>query len=158
MMQRERAKTAGVLQLERKGERRRRFLNWKKSADRRNRTNNQSTTPTSPECSLTSPESPQNVCSLINLVRIDCIAFLQNPVKAPLYATLNPATESITTQTSTGSYRKRHHRTNSGSPRSSGFGSRASSCRASIVVDAETQTGEIFQVRLIALSHDGIFN
>ncbi|XP_076271858.1 mitogen-activated protein kinase kinase kinase 13 wallenda isoform X3 [Rhynchophorus ferrugineus] len=123
LMQRERAKNAGVLQLERKGERRRRFLNWKKTADRRNRTNNQSTTPTSPECSLTSPESPQN-----------------NPVKAPLYATLNPATESITTQTSTGSYRKRHHRTNSGSPRSSGFGSRASSCRASIVVDAETQT------------------
>lgn len=119
MMARERSKTAGVLQLERKGERRRRFLNWKKM-DRPRRSNNQSTTPTSPECSLTSPEC--------------------NTTKSPLYTTLNPATESITTQTSTGSYRKRHHRTNSGSPRSSGFGSRTSSCRASIVVDAETQT------------------
>ncbi|XP_030753356.1 mitogen-activated protein kinase kinase kinase 13 isoform X2 [Sitophilus oryzae] len=123
VMQRERAKSSGVLQQERKGERRRRFLNWKKTADRRNRSNNQSSTPTSPECSLTSPDSPQ-----------------KNPVKAPLYTTLNLATESVTTQTSTGSYRKRHHRTNSSSPRSSGFGSRASSFRASTCVDAETQT------------------
>ncbi|KAL1517763.1 hypothetical protein ABEB36_001489 [Hypothenemus hampei] len=122
MMQRERAKTAGVLQSERKCDRRKRFLNWKK-VDRRNRGANQSTTPTSPECSLTSPESPQN-----------------NNKQPSLFITLNPSNETVTTQTSTGSYRKRHHRTNSGSPRSSGFGSRASSCRASVVVDAETQT------------------
>ncbi|CAH1123108.1 unnamed protein product [Ceutorhynchus assimilis] len=122
MVHRERAKMSEVFNLERKGDRRRRFLNWKK--DRRPRTsNNQSTTPTSPDCSLTSPESSH--CAI---------------AKASLYTTINPATETITTQTSTGSYRKRHHRNNSGSPRSSGFGSRASSCRASVVVDAETQT------------------
>ncbi|XP_066249936.1 mitogen-activated protein kinase kinase kinase 13 isoform X1 [Euwallacea similis] len=130
MMQRERAKSAGVLQLERKSDRRRRFLNWKK-VDRRNRCNNagnQSTTPTSPECSLTSPEAVENA---------------ESDPKASLFITLNPATEIITTQTSTGSYRKRHHRTGSASPRSSGFGSRASSCRASLVVNAETQTDSV---------------
>lgn len=63
MMQRERAKSAGVLQLERKSDRRRRFLNWKKVDRRRtgNATGNQSTTPTSPDRSLTSPETPENV-------------------------------------------------------------------------------------------------
>uniref|UniRef100_A0AAR5PZK1 Mitogen-activated protein kinase kinase kinase n=1 Tax=Dendroctonus ponderosae TaxID=77166 RepID=A0AAR5PZK1_DENPD len=134
MMQRERAKTAGVLQLERKGDRRRRFLNWKK-VDRRNRPGTQSS---SPEQSLTSPESPPNIRPP---KRCSCTESPNGSVqKAALYTTLNPATETVTTQTSTGSYKKRHHRTNSGSPRSSGFGSRASSCRASIVVDAETQT------------------
>lgn len=42
-------------------------------------------------------------------------------------------------QTQTVPKRKRHHRTNSGSPRSSGC-SRNSSVRTSVVVDAETQT------------------
>lgn len=66
---------------------------------------------------------------------------LQADTKPSLYITLNPTNDSVTTQTTTGgSYRKRHRRTGSGSPRSSGFGSRASSCRASVVVDAETQT------------------
>ncbi|CAH1155734.1 unnamed protein product [Phaedon cochleariae] len=92
----------------------------------RRRAGNQSTTPTSPECSLTSPDSPQIV-----------------PVKAPLYARLKPdsdaTTQSTTTQTGSNSARKRHSRTSSGSPRNSRC-SRSSGSRTSIVVDAETQT------------------
>ncbi|KAJ8966883.1 hypothetical protein NQ314_003247 [Rhamnusium bicolor] len=94
----------------------------------RRRSSNQSTTPTSPECSLTSsPDSPKIV-----------------PAKAPLYATLNPATDSVTQTTTTTlsasiTSRKRHQRTNSGSPRGSRC-SRSSSSRMSAVVDAETQT------------------
>ncbi|XP_015833522.1 mitogen-activated protein kinase kinase kinase 13 isoform X2 [Tribolium castaneum] len=83
------------------------------------RRSNHSTTPTSPECSLTSPDSPQTT-----------------PVKAPLFAKLNTATnnpESVTQ--SSQKFRKRHYRTNSGSPRNS-----KSSNRSSSVVDAETQT------------------
>ncbi|XP_050514638.1 mitogen-activated protein kinase kinase kinase 13-A isoform X3 [Diabrotica virgifera virgifera] len=89
----------------------------------RRRPGNQSTTPTSPECSLTSPDSPQLI-----------------PTKPPDYSRLNTdiATHSTTTQTSITS-RKRHHRTNSNSPRNSRC-SRSSSSRMSIVVDAETQT------------------
>ncbi|CAG9838834.1 unnamed protein product [Diabrotica balteata] len=89
----------------------------------RRRPGNQSTTPTSPECSLTSPDSPQLI-----------------PTKAPEYSRLNTdiATHSTTTQTSITS-RKRHQRTNSNSPRNSRC-SRSSSSRMSIVVDAETQT------------------
>ncbi|XP_060535359.1 mitogen-activated protein kinase kinase kinase 13 isoform X2 [Cylas formicarius] len=113
LKQRKRAK------VDRTCDRRRGFLHWNKMDRRRSVGNQQSTTPTSPECSLTSPDSPKS--------------------KAPTYATLNQCTETVTTQTSAGS-RRRHHRTNSSSPRSSGFSSRASSCRASVVVDAETQT------------------
>ncbi|XP_056648259.1 mitogen-activated protein kinase kinase kinase 13 isoform X1 [Diorhabda sublineata] len=89
----------------------------------RRRPGNQSTTPTSPECSLTSPDSPQLVS-----------------IKAPDYRRLRPEPEFVThsTQTSVTS-RKRHQRTNSNSPRSSRC-SRSSSSRMSIVVDAETQT------------------
>ncbi|XP_049818926.1 mitogen-activated protein kinase kinase kinase 13 isoform X3 [Aethina tumida] len=87
----------------------------------RRRSSNQSTTPTSPDCSLTSPDTPQ-----------------LTPAKLPLYATLNDTTDSVsqTTQTSI-STRKRHYRTNSSSPRGSGC-SRIS--RTSTVTDAETQT------------------
>ncbi|XP_044268988.1 mitogen-activated protein kinase kinase kinase 13-A isoform X2 [Tribolium madens] len=65
------------------------------------RRSNHSTTPTSPECSLTSPDSPQTT----------------TPVKAP---------------ESGQKFRKRHYRTNSGSPRNSKSSNRS--------VDAETQT------------------
>lgn len=62
--------------------------------------------------------------------------------KAPSYVKLKQSVESTTqtttTQTSVGS-RKRHHRTNSNSPRNS-RSLRSSSSRTSIVVDAETQT------------------
>ncbi|KAJ8954614.1 hypothetical protein NQ318_003148 [Aromia moschata] len=120
---------AGFLQQverQRQGGRKRRLLPpFMKKMERR-RPSNQSTTPTSPECSLTSPDSPKIT-----------------PAKAPLYATLNPATDSVTqtttTLTASTSSRKRHHRTNSGSPRGSRC-SRSSSSRASVVVDAETQT------------------
>ncbi|KAG5867706.1 hypothetical protein JTB14_019123 [Gonioctena quinquepunctata] len=92
----------------------------------RRRPGNQSTTPTSPECSLTSPDSPQ-------------IA----QAKPPLYTRLKQDTDttlkSTTTQTATTSSRKRHSRTSLGSPRNSRC-SRSSSSRTSIVVDAETQT------------------
>ncbi|XP_074033037.1 mitogen-activated protein kinase kinase kinase 13 wallenda isoform X1 [Leptinotarsa decemlineata] len=92
----------------------------------RRRPGNQSTTPTSPECSLTSPDSPQ-------------IA----PVKPPQYTRLKQDTDTVlqstTTQTASVSSRKRHSRTNSGSPRNSRC-SRSSGSRTSIVVDAETQT------------------
>lgn len=80
----------------------------------RRRNSNQSTTPTSPEHSLTSPESPVVVA----------------PKRSPLPAKLNLESES---RSSSGS-RKRHHRTSSGSPRSS------RTSRTSIVVDAGTQT------------------
>lgn len=66
----------------------------------------------------------------------------QVPNTAPSYVKLKNAvegtTQTATTQTSTGS-RKRHHRTNSNSPRNS-RSLRHSSSRTSIVVDAETQT------------------
>jgi mitogen-activated protein kinase kinase kinase 13 len=86
------------------------------------RRSNHSTTPTSPECSLTSPDSPQTT-----------------PAKAPLFAKLNTATNNAeaVAQPNT-KFRKRHYRTNSGSPRNSA--SKSSSCRNSCVVDAETQT------------------
>lgn len=71
---------------------------------------------------------------------------MQQPIKAPLYTQLNASNkpESITqtVHTQTAPKRKRHHRTNSGSPRSSAC-SRTSSTRTSIVVDAETQTDEM---------------
>ncbi|XP_018568344.1 mitogen-activated protein kinase kinase kinase 13 isoform X2 [Anoplophora glabripennis] len=109
----------------RQGGRKRRLLPpFMKKMERR-RSSNQSTTPTSPECSLTSPDSPHIASN-----------------RAPLYATLNPATDSVTqtttTLTATVTSRKRPHRTNSGSPRGSRC-SRSSSSRTS-VVDAETQT------------------
>ncbi|XP_018323033.1 mitogen-activated protein kinase kinase kinase 13 isoform X2 [Agrilus planipennis] len=87
-----------------------------------------STTPTSPEYSLTSPDSPQTVQS-----------------KSPLYntavsssSTVDPAAP-IHGQNATRPFRKRHHRSNSGSPRTSGC-SRSSSNRMSVLVDTETQT------------------
>ncbi|RZC37328.1 mitogen-activated protein kinase kinase kinase 13, partial [Asbolus verrucosus] len=86
------------------------------------RRSNHSTTPTSPECSLTSPDSPQTT-----------------PIKAPLFAKLNAATNSAESVTQPScKFRKKHCRTNSGSPRNSA--SKTSSCRSSVVVDAETQT------------------
>ncbi|XP_063910272.1 mitogen-activated protein kinase kinase kinase 13-like isoform X2 [Zophobas morio] len=86
------------------------------------RRSNHSTTPTSPECSLTSPDSPQTT-----------------PAKAPLFAKLNTSTNNAESVTqSNPKFRKRHYRTNSGSPRNSA--SKSSSCRSSCVVDAETQT------------------
>ncbi|XP_065160708.1 mitogen-activated protein kinase kinase kinase 13 isoform X3 [Atheta coriaria] len=85
------------------------------------RTSQNSTTPTSPECSLTSPESPKIMAA--------------KPLYTQLNATNQP--ESTTLLHSQGSKtRKRHHRTNSGSPRNS----RTSSNRTSILVDTETQT------------------
>lgn len=100
-----------------------------KKLERRRENHNNSTTPTSPEHSLTSPDSPQ---------------------KAPLYAQLNSASkpESVAVPK-----RKRHHRTNSGSPRGSGR-FRNSSTRMSI--DAETQT-EYMDVSEPDTSPSGLF-
>lgn len=71
-----------------------------------------------------------------------CINYFQIPNKAPSYVKLKQSvegtTQTTTTQTSVSS-RKRHHRTNSNSPRNSRC-LRPSSSRTSIVVDAETQT------------------
>lgn len=59
-----------------------------------------------------------------------------------LNASNKPESITQTVQTQTAPKRKRHHRTSTGSPRSSGC-SRTSSTRTSIVVDAETQTDEM---------------
>lgn len=61
-----------------------------------------------------------------------------------MYTQLNSSNkpESVThtsAQTQTSLKRKRHHRTNSGSPRSSGC-SKCSTARTSLVINAETQT------------------
>lgn len=70
----------------------------------------------------------------------------QQPTRTPLYTQLNasnkPVSVTQTVHTQTAPKRKRHHRTNSGSPRSSGC-SRTSNTRTSIVVNAETQTDEM---------------
>ncbi|VEN45229.1 unnamed protein product [Callosobruchus maculatus] len=110
------------IERQRYGVRQRKFL--PRFTNSRRRSSNQSTTPTSPDC--TSPDSPQIT-----------------PSKAPLYTKQKPMTDTVTQTTSTHTQpvisRKRHHRTNSGSPRNS-RSSRSSSSRTSIVVDAETQT------------------
>lgn len=66
------------------------------------------------------------------------------PPKQPLFIkhkqqVTDSVTQTTLTQTQSSISRKRHHRTNSGSPRNS-RASRSSSSRTSIVVDAETQT------------------
>ncbi|KAF5280522.1 hypothetical protein FQR65_LT00273 [Abscondita terminalis] len=94
---------------------------------RRRCSQNSSTTPTSPECSLTSPDSPQIPS-----------------IKSPLYTQGNGTgrTESLLVvhpSSSSLKSRKRHHRTNSGSPRTSAS-SRVPTNWTSILVDSETQT------------------
>ncbi|XP_045462128.1 mitogen-activated protein kinase kinase kinase 13-B isoform X2 [Harmonia axyridis] len=92
-----------------------------------------STTPTSPEHSLTSPDSPQ-ICPQKPILRPpvftclekDCI---QEESEAQTSTSLTPSMRS----------RKRHHRTSSGSPRNSSC-SRSSSYRNSMLIDIGTQT------------------
>lgn len=88
---------------------------------------NSSTTPTSPECSLTSPDSPQII-----------------PQKPPVYTNSNTTNRSeslavVHSASSSLKSRKRHHRSNSGSPRTT-VSSRISNGWSSVLVDSETQT------------------
>lgn len=107
-----------------------------------------STTPTSPENTSTSPDSPQTVrfYFIFTFTQLLRIFFLKIPAKAPLYAQLNSSSrpESVTmaTQTQTKRNRRRHSRTSSGSFLNSAC-SRSSSNRTSILVDTETQTDYI---------------
>ncbi|CAG9855934.1 unnamed protein product [Phyllotreta striolata] len=90
----------------------------------RRRAGNQSTTPTSPECSLTSPDSPQNMPAPPDYRRLNIEQDIATHSSATTQTTLT---------------KKKHSRTNSNSPRNSRC-SRSSSNRMSLVVDAETQT------------------
>ncbi|KAL3284694.1 hypothetical protein HHI36_018843 [Cryptolaemus montrouzieri] len=91
----------------------------------------QSTTPTSPEHSLTSPDSPQICPSKLRPPVFTCLE--RDSTHADSEA------QTSTSQSQTVKSRKRHHRTNSGSPRISAC-SRSSSYRTSMLIDAGTQT------------------
>lgn len=66
---------------------------------------------------------------------------LQITPKSPIYShtNLSNQAEGLTVTHSSSKSRRRHSRTNSGSPRSNGC-SRISSSRSSVLVDSETQT------------------
>ncbi|KAK9886827.1 hypothetical protein WA026_018479 [Henosepilachna vigintioctopunctata] len=99
------------------------------------RKNAQSTTPTSPEHSLTSPDSPQ-ICQSKQILRPPVFTCLN---KDSFNEDFSVAQTSSSSQTTTIKSRKRHHRTNSGSPRNSAC-SRSSSYKSSTLIDAGTQT------------------
>ncbi|KAF5288232.1 hypothetical protein FQA39_LY04000 [Lamprigera yunnana] len=104
-----------------------RFIQPFMKLQKRRCSQNSSTTPTSPECSLTSPDSPQIAPSKPSLYTQGT-----STSRTDFLPVVHSASSSLKS-------RKRHHRTNSGSPRASAS-SRVSANRSSSYVDTETQT------------------